>query len=603
MRTSTPMTTALESFLVLEKSLSARIFRQWKRDTDGVINQIIAHVNRGEFDKALDECPGLSMVEAAEKNQRYTEFIGMQATLFGASRLTQGNPRRTRFVNEDQPEAVTLASAAMVEMLGGNGTEDVCRVANKLITEERAAQQEEAYKSADKQVRKDATTGFIRRFTTSVRGNGEAFINLGSSLHTSRLGSWGFTQEATFRGIDQYQVSEQLDSRTCPVCRTMHGRKFSVAPAAAKLTNWLSIKDLNQLKSVAPWPKQDAKSVKNLSQMSNSRVSQNGWDTPPYHPLCRGVLVPAGSLPVKLPVPTPPISEVVPEFARGEVAFEELESMVKANDLGGGFGSQDEWLKQTVNLRNKGKSVSKAVSTEAFNKIDTPVIMRGVSEAKHVAANIGDEFMGVGIYGNGMYYGVASQNGVGFTYGNMNFNGWVYASKMKESAKVIKHSLLVDDHAKFLKQLQSTEASDELFDFFSDTSRYAAWRGFDGILVEGRDYMVVLNKRATVTAKSSLPGSSIADDLVDFTSEVNALEIELKANRAEVKELFTTGVADARAGNITWDELEIKDKVLRARGDDITRQITEISNNVDKRRDWLRLLETEFDFTISGAGI
>jgi len=313
------MTTAVESFLVLEKSLSTRIFRQWKRDTDAVLNQIISHVNRGEFERAIDLCPDLSMAETVDNNLRYTEFIGMQATLFGASRLTQGHVRRTRFVNEDQPEAVSQASEAMVDMIGTEGSEDVCRVANELISEERAAQQDEAYKS-DEQVRRDATKGFIRKFQTSVRGNGEAFINLGSSLHTSRLSAWGFTQEAQFRGISQYQVSEQLDSRTCPVCRTMHGRKFAVSPAANKLQNWLSVKRLAELKSVAPWPKQDAKSVNRLAKMSRSKVQENGWDTPPYHPLCRGVLVAEGALPEKLPLDDP----LVPSFVEDELITQSL---------------------------------------------------------------------------------------------------------------------------------------------------------------------------------------------------------------------------------------------------------------------------------------
>jgi predicted ABC-type ATPase len=296
------MTTAVESFLVLEKSLSNRILKQWERDSNDAMRTILAAVNRGDFETAIDNCDGLSMAPAATHNQRFTEFIGMQATIFGASRLTRGNPRSTVFVDEGakQPEEVTRASEAMVDMLGGTATEDVCREAQKLITEERAAQQEEAIK-ADEQVRKNSTSGFVKRFTSSVRGNGKAFIDIGSSLHTSRLSAWGFTQEANFRGIKFYQVSEQLDSRTCPVCRTMHGRKFAVRPAQTKLETQMSVTDMNELKSIAPWPKQDRKSVKLLAQMSNSRLQQNGWDTPPYHPLCRGVLVPAGSLEEKLP--------------------------------------------------------------------------------------------------------------------------------------------------------------------------------------------------------------------------------------------------------------------------------------------------------------
>lgn len=323
------MTTAIESFLVLEKSLSNRISRQWQRNVASTMNQIIAHVSRGEFEKAMDLCPGLSLAETAENNQRFTEFVGMQATLFGASRLTQGHPSRTKFIGNKQPEEVGQASEAMVGMLATEASEAVCRLANELISEERAAQQDAAYKSdlgvdersttvydvdSDDLVRKDATTGFIRRFTTNVDTNGKAFINLGSSLHTSRLSAWGFTQEANFRGISEYQVSEQLDNRTCPVCSAMHGRRFTVAPAAARLESQMSVQRMSELKSIAPWPKQDAASVKGLRQMSNSRITQNGWDTPPYHPLCRGVLVAAGSFKEKLPEPVTPRDATVDPF-------------------------------------------------------------------------------------------------------------------------------------------------------------------------------------------------------------------------------------------------------------------------------------------------
>jgi hypothetical protein len=204
------------------------------------------------------------------------------------------------FMGKPRPPEVEQATDILLFTLADNGTRDVCALASRLLEAERARQQDETFKH---EVRKAATAGFVRGFTSAVNGNGQAYINIGSSLHNSRLGAWGFTQEAGFREIKQYQVSEQLDGRQCPVCEAMHGRKFEVAPAEKKLEQWLGAKNPDDLKALAPWPKQDKNSVAKLRAMSNDRLSSNGWDTPPYHPLCRGILVPAGQIKEKLPTP------------------------------------------------------------------------------------------------------------------------------------------------------------------------------------------------------------------------------------------------------------------------------------------------------------
>lgn len=297
------MAVSIESFLVLEDALSTRLFNAWNRDTASTRVAIIDAVNRGDFATAVDLCDGLAFGPSAERNRKFAEFVGMQAALFGASRLTGGDPKRTHFMAEGQPIEIKLATEVLMSGLDENATEAICRLAQTLLSQESADQQDETYKSERR--RKEATTGFIRSFTKSVSNNGSASINLGSSLHNSRLGAWGFTQEATFRGIEFYQVNEQLDSRTCPVCTAMHGRKFAVGPADQKLRQWLTQRKPDQMKSLAPWPRQDRKSVNQMKGMSSSQLQGNGWDTPPYHPLCRGILVESGSIP--LTIPTPPL--------------------------------------------------------------------------------------------------------------------------------------------------------------------------------------------------------------------------------------------------------------------------------------------------------
>jgi hypothetical protein len=51
------------------------------------------------------------------------------------------------------------------------------------------------------------------------------------------------------------------------------------------------------LKSLQPWPDQDEDSVAAIKEMSDDELVDNNWHIPPYHPFCRGILVPVGKAP------------------------------------------------------------------------------------------------------------------------------------------------------------------------------------------------------------------------------------------------------------------------------------------------------------------
>jgi hypothetical protein len=64
----------------------------------------------------------------------------------------------------------------------------------------------------------------------------------------------------------------------------------------------LQLQDPEALKTAAPWPKQDDQSVKVLRSLSEAEIQARGWGSPPYHPLCRGQLVPLGTTEAMVPV-------------------------------------------------------------------------------------------------------------------------------------------------------------------------------------------------------------------------------------------------------------------------------------------------------------
>ena len=325
------MAVKLESFLVLEESLTDRISASWARKAAPTINKIVRAVGQGKFDEAYALVNQLDMAEIIKTNDKFIETAGMASILFGVSRVQ--TPKKSEVAKNGKPEALNKSTELMEMSMATAGTEAVRTRARKLIAEE-----EDRQLQLGQTVEKAATKGFVTGFKTALRDTGEATINIASSLHTSRLAQWGFTTEAELTGVTAYEVSEQLDGRTCPVCREMDGKVFPVSTAKTKLERWLSVDDPADLKTVAPWPKQDAASIQSLKGMTTSELIGAGYDTPPYHPRCRGVLVPASqaSIQVTLPAPLqqfnlPQLREIAED--QGIVAVADLVNETAENNL------------------------------------------------------------------------------------------------------------------------------------------------------------------------------------------------------------------------------------------------------------------------------
>lgn len=128
----------------------------------------------------------------------------------------------------------------------------------------------------------------------SFSKSGDSMLQLVSQLHTSRLSAFGFTAEADVLGIEEYQITEQLDNRICPVCEEMHGKTFRVADARETLETVLDTNDPAELEQLQPWPDQSPSGIEELAGMSADEIIERNWHIPPYHPGCRGLLVAVG---------------------------------------------------------------------------------------------------------------------------------------------------------------------------------------------------------------------------------------------------------------------------------------------------------------------
>lgn len=146
-------------------------------------------------------------------------------------------------------------------------------------------------------VKKQDNPPILRPFASFLNESGKAYLNVVASLHTSRLSAYGFTAEAAALGLDEYQISEQLDTRICPVCAEMHGKKFRVSDARSLLDVALRVTDPDDLKQIQPWPKQNKETLESIKGMSSAELVAKAWHLPPFHPGCRGLLTRVGRVP------------------------------------------------------------------------------------------------------------------------------------------------------------------------------------------------------------------------------------------------------------------------------------------------------------------
>ena len=130
----------------------------------------------------------------------------------------------------------------------------------------------------------------------------------------------------------------------------MHGQTFQTSEAHVHVERILTLEDPEELKVLAPWPKQDKASLAALFAKSPEDLANDRLYNPPFHPLCRGVLTKSGTVerlttfepgPI-LQVPSAPVA--VPGKAAAPVLVPEpVASLVEAasglQPLGGAAAS------------------------------------------------------------------------------------------------------------------------------------------------------------------------------------------------------------------------------------------------------------------------
>ncbi len=277
-----------EAFLALETSLVTRLQASFKPLTDGLYATIGKLLSEKEFDNAIAEVQSLSLNDVYVDNERYIEYVSHLAMLFGASRVTTKPGTSVVGLGFERPMVHQAMQTLQISF--GRKAEDYLKVqALQLIAQKRLA---------DQPVEKAESQRAVLPFASFMKEATKSYFNTASSLHTSRLSSYGFVAEADALNVTEYEINEQLDIHICPVCYVLHKKRFKVKDARGILDIVVRTQDPDQLKSLTPWPSQSKAAVEALREMSIEEIVARNWHIPPYHPRCRGLLSKVGKAPL-----------------------------------------------------------------------------------------------------------------------------------------------------------------------------------------------------------------------------------------------------------------------------------------------------------------
>lgn len=331
-----------EALIDLELMLAKKLVGTWHRVWVKHAKKMKVMLREGRFDDAHDEIDKLDFAPIARKHKKMAKTIGNAALSLGASRITGESKNKLSGMGRQDTLAFLMDQFEI--MLERNATEYLRQKGHQIIEDYRKKQSE--IEKAEPVV---ATIGAIGSL-------GDDFAHLASNVHTSRLNTFGFLATAMEQNLTHYEISEVMDSRTCPVCREMHGKVFTVSQGVQHAMTIMQNNDPDSLRLLAPWPSQSKRNVANLSQMSADEMATNGLSLPPYHPGCRGIVTTTTERVTSSASVTPPTTSLMPQDSIDE-ALSSLAGASKAK------------MKDTTDLirqMSTYKNISKLTDSEVY---------------------------------------------------------------------------------------------------------------------------------------------------------------------------------------------------------------------------------------------
>ena len=255
--------------------LSGAVARSAMRVLGPMIRDIAGDIRNGLFQEAKDKVRELDFTKALAKSEKSVRKFTRSAVLLGAGAVDR--PTTSLFASgapypwETDEGAVRLIQRMSAHVL----TRDTRRRLDERITA--ASRFQKAGPIDPEKLAKD-----INR---QLRGEILRVVDVSSNVVGTRVAAYGMYYEARARGISRYRIDAIVDARTTDICRHMDGRTFTVEEAFTKTGKVLSTSDPTDLKKIAPFPELDQ-----IGGLSNEELQLRGFDTPPFHFLCRTVV-------------------------------------------------------------------------------------------------------------------------------------------------------------------------------------------------------------------------------------------------------------------------------------------------------------------------
>ena len=264
-----------EAFIDIELALHHKLNALWVKQWREIQKELNKLINQGKWAEAHKFADELNLRQIVRKSTRLAKTLAEAALFLGASRIVE--PEAAVFAGNPDEDLLVRAVQQWAIVLTRNAQE-----ALRLQLHITLADLERVHAEKDMIIKVDPDLARVGR-------QGTQFSRVAASLMISRMSTAGFMMQAVSSGIQEYVVSEVMDAATCPICSTMHGKRFPVAAGVAKSMSIMQATDPDALRMIAPFQSQSAVNVKRIGKLDQGGLIKNGMELPPYHPYCRGI--------------------------------------------------------------------------------------------------------------------------------------------------------------------------------------------------------------------------------------------------------------------------------------------------------------------------
>jgi hypothetical protein len=303
----------LEDYIPVEEGVAKWLYGLWSDAASPLLPKLGALIEAGEYDDAWRLVNSIDVQSIAHGAAKGLENHAVTALTFGAMLAAQSD--KVMYIDHPLPTIIPNVVKMYQAVFPRIQKTILTMLVSFFQTHEPVAKDDcGCMGDIATLLMKGDKLSLGQKLNAVVMGQARGAIDVAANLNTSRLVQLGYLQQSTVSGVSTYQITEVMDGRTCGVCRSMHGQTFNVQSGIDRLLTILQMTDPDAVKQAAPFPSQSADNVAALKSMSQMQLEQAGMQTPPYHPGCRGMTVPVGTV-------TTVSTEVVPSVEQFESVF------------------------------------------------------------------------------------------------------------------------------------------------------------------------------------------------------------------------------------------------------------------------------------------